>query len=128
MVSFFAPILVSVAALSPQSSDPAVQPVAEPRQAVGSALGKGKYPWYDSQEDGVKPLSFPSDWNWSFVMCAEPTTATSSELRLAVDVPPQPAATSAREPTASRMNRLMEKAPFAAVSSRCLTRGQYSID
>src|SRR5437868_6867843 len=61
-------------------------------------------------------------------MCSEPTTATSLELRLAVLVPPQPAASSATEANAKRSSRLMEKAPFAAVSSRCLARGQYSID
>src|SRR3989440_8279664 len=67
-------------------------------------------------------------WNWSLVMCCEPTTTTSLELRDAVVVPPQPAARSARDANASRRSRLMEKAPFAAVSSRCLARGQYSID
>src|SRR2546427_6211924 len=66
--------------------------------------------------------------SWSLVICFEPTTAASPEARLAVDVPPQPAATSASVVSASRRRRLMEKAPFAAVSSRCLARGQYSID
>src|SRR5207302_2103911 len=61
-------------------------------------------------------------------MCSEPTTATSLEPRPAVLVPPQPAARSATEANAKRSSRLMEKAPFAAVSSRCLARGQYSID
>src|SRR5215210_5132192 len=62
-------------------------------------------------------------------MCAEPATATSSEPRLAVDPePPQPVTTSTSKTRARRASRFMEKAPFAAVSSRCLARGQYSID
>src|SRR5438094_310426 len=69
-----------------------------------------------------------SERNCSFVIACEPTMAASSEPRVAVDVPPQPATTSATERIARRMSRFMEKAPFAAVSSRCLTRGQYSID
>src|SRR5207244_7683358 len=66
--------------------------------------------------------------SWSLVICFEPTTAASLDERLAVDVPPQPAATSASVVSARRRRFLMEKAPFAAVSSRCLARGQYSID
>src|SRR6059058_1644485 len=54
--------------------------------------------------------------------------AASSEPRVAVEVPPQPATTSTTERIARRASRFMEKAPFAAVSSRCLARGQYSID
>src|SRR2546421_9036878 len=54
--------------------------------------------------------------------------AASLEPRVAVDVPPQPATRSAAERSKRGMSRFMEKAPFAAVSSRCLTRGQYSID
>jgi hypothetical protein len=50
------------------------------------------------------------------------------ELSDAVDVPPQPAATSASEQSVRRMDRFMENAPFAADSARCLTRGQYSSD
>src|SRR5436309_13534187 len=69
-----------------------------------------------------------SERNCSLVIACEPTMAASSEPRVAVEVPPQPAATSASKRNARRMNRFMEKAPFAAVSSRCLTRGQYSID
>src|SRR5438128_8189540 len=69
-----------------------------------------------------------SDRNCSLVIACEPTMAASSEPSLAVDVPPQPAATSASEVSKRRTSRFMEKAPFAAVSSRCLTRGQYSID
>src|ERR671936_2977010 len=61
-------------------------------------------------------------------MCCPPTTATSLALSDAVGVPPQPAARSASAAHAKRSARLMEKAPFAAVSSRCLARGQYSID
>src|SRR2546425_11180892 len=69
-----------------------------------------------------------SDRNCSLVIACEPTMAASSEPSLAVEVPPQPAATSASEVSKRRTSRLMEKAPFAAVSSRCLARGQYSID
>src|SRR5712691_8328583 len=70
-----------------------------------------------------------SDWNWSFVISFDPAMAASLEPRFAVEVPPQPAASSASEVSAIRaMGRFMEKAPFAAVYSRCLARGQYSID
>ena len=31
----------------------------EPSKAVSSALGKGSYPWYDSQKDAVKPMVLP---------------------------------------------------------------------
>jgi hypothetical protein len=29
--------------------------------AVGSALGKGKFPWYDAEKDGVKPIALPRE-------------------------------------------------------------------
>src|ERR1700730_505929 len=69
-----------------------------------------------------------SPLNWSLVIDWAPTTAASLELSVVVEVPPQPAATSTSEMNARRMDRFIEKAPFAADSSRCLTRGQYSID
>src|SRR3954452_2664362 len=69
-----------------------------------------------------------SAWNLAFVTGVEPTTAASSLPRVAVAVPPQPATTSARNVNERRKDRFMENAPFAADSSRCLTRGQYSID
>src|SRR6266511_5487926 len=65
---------------------------------------------------------------FSSVISCEPTSATSSVPSVALDVPPQPAATSASGMSARRRARFMEKAPFAAVYSRCLARGQYSID
>src|SRR5947207_2181926 len=65
--------------------------------------------------------------NCSFVTCCEPATATSLSSRVALEDPPQPA-TSAREQTARKASRFMEKAPCAADSSRCPARGQYSID
>src|SRR5688572_32765924 len=67
-------------------------------------------------------------WNCSFVTSFDPTTATSSGPSAAVPVPPQPAATSASVVSARKASRVMEKAPFAAFSSRCPARGQYSID
>src|SRR6266540_828875 len=69
-----------------------------------------------------------SAWNFSFGICFEPTTATSSVPKVALEVPPQPAARSASKANAKRPSRFMEKAPFAADFSRCLARGQYSID
>src|SRR5919198_47351 len=61
-------------------------------------------------------------------MAWDPTIAASSELRVAVLVPPQPATASPTARNTRGISRFMKKTPFAAVSSRCLTRGQYSID
>ena len=32
-----------------------------PAGAVGSALGKGNFPWYDAEKDGVKPIAPPRE-------------------------------------------------------------------
>src|SRR5919108_5310410 len=67
--------------------------------------------------------------NWSRVMVASPTLATSPGPRLAPP-PPHPAAASAMSAagTVKSRKRLMEKAPSAADASRCLARFEYSSD
>jgi hypothetical protein len=36
-------------------------PETDPTRAVGSALGKGSYPWYDAPTDQAKPITLPGE-------------------------------------------------------------------
>ena len=60
MVSALAWPLIAAATLL-AAVPPAGAPAADPTRAVGSALGRGSFPWYDAPKDEVKALAIPKE-------------------------------------------------------------------
>jgi Domain of unknown function (DUF4129) len=58
MVNAISACLLAFGALGHLSD---TEPDPETTRAVSSALGKGSYPWYDSQKDAVKPIALPEE-------------------------------------------------------------------
>jgi hypothetical protein len=64
-------LTLALAAGSGLASPPPPSTETDPGRAVGSALGKGSFPWYDSAKDQVKPMvlatppkPWTGDWSW----------------------------------------------------------------
>jgi len=53
-------------------------PAADPARAVGSALGKGAYPWYDSPKDAIRPVRVPTGNSWWSKSSSSSKTSSSA--------------------------------------------------
>jgi hypothetical protein len=78
MVTSLACLLVSLAAISHDSAPATGEPEDDPTRAVGSALDKGGFPWYDSQKDAVKTISLPREPSSSSSSSGSSSSSSSS--------------------------------------------------
>jgi Domain of unknown function (DUF4129) len=64
-LSFGLSVLLVLALVSESSLASAPSSEIDSSKAVGSAMGKGSFPWYDSTKDQAEPIALPWEWKTS---------------------------------------------------------------
>src|SRR4051812_42303383 len=64
MVRLFALTLIGLAVVGRAAVGAGDAPDADPSRAVGRAMAKGAFPWYDAPKDEVRPIQVPDGLGW----------------------------------------------------------------